>query len=65
MMKDPQVRARGMLVPTDDAECDNLELTAAPFNFSRYPKSDIGARRPMQPVDGDRAEVLASIRSKL
>eukprot|EP01083_Nonionella_stella_P075748 206024_1 len=62
MVADPQVRARNMLVPTDDPELDNLRLQGNPIKFDCYPDPPIRPRAPR--LDEHREELLCELGMK-
>ncbi|HEX6119878.1 MAG TPA: CoA transferase [Dongiaceae bacterium] len=54
---DPQVMARGMIVPLDDEALPGIKVAGLPIKMSSYPDRD---RRDAAPdLDGDRARILA------
>jgi len=54
---DPQILARNMVVPIDDADLPGIKLAGLPIKMSAYPDPD---SRPAAPdLDGHRARILA------
>jgi CoA:oxalate CoA-transferase len=54
---DPQVAARNMIVPIEDAALPGIKVAGLPIKMSAYPDRD---RREAAPdLDGDRARILA------
>ena len=56
MLEDPHVRARNMLVKTEDPTIGNMEMHGNPVKFDCYPDPVTRPRAP--PLDGDRERIL-------
>ena len=54
---DPQVLARNMIVPIEDAALPGIKVAGLPIKMSAYPDRDRRAAAP--DLDADRARILA------
>ena len=61
-MEDPQLKARNMLVPTDDAAIGNMVFPGNPMKFATY--ADPPTRETAPFLDGHRDEVMRFIAEK-
>jgi CoA:oxalate CoA-transferase len=57
VLNDPHVRARNMVVTSEDAEFGTLLMAGNPIKLSGF--ADVTTRQPAPRLDGDRAAILA------
>jgi CoA:oxalate CoA-transferase len=62
VMRDPQIKARNMIVTAEDPELGSIRMQGNPVKLSAY--ADPATRPPAPDLDGDRASILAWLQSE-